>query len=1059
MSRGRLAAAVLVLLSLALASVWWWRQKQGAPAGDETTSTKPDRVAIVRDKLAARERGEIDQSASSVGGKVVGEDGKGIAGALVLLTPKGFGEAEGRTPGKPAAPQYVTSDAGGGWSIADVRPGRYTLGASARGYLPGRLLAVNVEAGRANTGFDLVLMTGGHTLSGTVSDIGGGAIDGALVAITRVDEGNILSFDRAPAGAITDDEGRFAFQVKSGHYTVTAKHDDYVTDHIGAEVADGPRHLALTLTPGASVSGIVRSSPGGEPVAGAVVIAGDGDNSGFTVAGFGDHRVVSDGDGRFTFHGLSSGVHALTAVADKHATVEPVEVALGVAEQVDGVEVWVEAAFKISGFVVRRGHEQEGGLEGVLVGAFSLQPPALFAATTPSAADGYFEVLGVRKGNYMVGAVGEEALPNLTGTSAQVDDADVNDVLVVMDPGVALRGRVTPAKPATITVGVDTESLGLSNVLASIGNAFVRGRAEGDGVFELAPVAAGKLTITAIGDDGSKGQLTIEVADVDQDGLVIELAPRATMSGRVVDAHGTPLAGATVRAHSEKPSPRDGLVINMRGGGGGNQATTTEQGTFALRGLEGGAYLVSVDDGGAALGWADPKDPKDPNAPVKVEVVPPLGAEGLELVVEARDGRIRGVVLDSEGAPVVDAWVSAMLEGSAKEVLSERFERRNPGERRAEVPASKTMTDLEETGFFAERSKPTLTDGDGAFEITKLRAGVYTVVAEAGKGAAKVRQQGVVPGSRVKLELAALASIHGVVERSGAKASDVTISVEGPSDRSKRAHRGEFRIDRLEPGKYEVSARSSDGFAQTEVEVAAGDDVEVKLSLAGFARLRGKLVDATGAPIAGIKVMVMPDKGEPSMSAALSLLTGGGPTTDGDGKFEVDEVPPGTGQVQFIDGDASFGGQVATAKYKVGGDEDEDLGTITGVAAGKVAKGERGDLGLTTHVATFAKRPRASGAKDDDRPAPDDNERLWVIAVEIGGAADAAGIEPGDEITAIDGQGVAGLGCATAALLLSSQNVRDGQDVSLVIDREGSSSTIRVRARPQDGDKGPDAGK
>ena len=522
-------------------------------------------------------------------------------------------------------------------------PGRYTLGASARGFLPGRAAKVDVVAGRDNGGFDITLAVGGHALTGTVADIGGGPIEGVLVSVTRMDEGNLMSFDRAPAGALTDDEGRFAFQVKSGQYVITAQHADYVSDMMMTEVAEGPRNVSMTMTPGATVSGIVRAHPGGEPVVGAVVVAGGADDGGgFTIAGFGEHRVVTDGEGRFTLHGLASGVHGLTAVAAKHATPEPVEVALGVAEHLDGVEVWVEAAFTISGFVVRRGHEQEGGLEGVLVGAFSMQPPALFAAATPSAADGYFEILGVRKGNYMVGAIGEEALPNFTGTGAQVEDHDVSDVLVVMDPGVALRGRVNPPKPATVTVTLDTESLGFSNILTSIGNAFVRGRAEQDGAFELKPVAGGKLKITATGDDGSHGELSVEVGELDVDGLVIELTPRATLAGRVVDAHGKAVAGATVKAEpKDKKKGSDNFSFNMNGSNpfGDTQATTTEDGSFSVRGLEGGTYLVSVRDRGPALAWAEPKDEQSPSAPLEVEV-PADGVADLQLAVEARDGRI-----------------------------------------------------------------------------------------------------------------------------------------------------------------------------------------------------------------------------------------------------------------------------------------------------------------------------------------------------------------------------------------------------------------------------------
>ena len=121
------------------------------------------------------------------------------------------------------------------------------------------------------------------------------------------------------------------------------------------------------------------------------------------------------------------------------------------------------------------------------------------------------------------------------------------------------------------------------------------------------------------------------------------------------------------------------------------------------------------------------------------------------------------------------------------------------------------------------------------------------------------------------------------------------------------------------------------------------------------------------------------------------------------------------------------------------------LGTITGVRAG-TAKGERGRLGLSTRVAIWSSDRERPVPSPTDRPAPDDAERLWVMSVDVDGAADWAGIAPGDEIVAIDGQGVAGLGARTAAVLLAPQNLRAGQDVGIEIDRDGSAQTITVRA-------------
>src|SRR5262249_37926031 len=160
---------------------------------------------------------------------------------------------------------------------------------------------------------------------------------------------------------------------------------------------------------------------------------------------------------------------------------------------------------------------------------------------------------------------GEEALPNLTGTSAQIVDADVDDLLVVMDPGVTVRGRVDPPRSASVQVTLDGESAGFSDMIAAIGNAMLRARSSDDGVFELRPAAAGKLKRVAEADDGSYGELPIEIGGDDIEGAVIELQPRATLAGRVEDANGKPVAGVQVRATKRGADAMASFRISMNG--------------------------------------------------------------------------------------------------------------------------------------------------------------------------------------------------------------------------------------------------------------------------------------------------------------------------------------------------------------------------------------------------------------------------------------------------------------------------------------------------------------
>ena len=1058
MARRRWATLGLLVLLLAGIGGWWWTRRASdadANAGDEATSeAAAERARIVRDKQAARARGEIDMRPASVSGRVTrADDGKPIAGAIVLLTPKGFGDGSAATPGKQAEPLHARTDAKGDWRIDEVKPGRFALSASARGFLPARLQGVDVQAGQDNTDRDLQLVAGGIELRGSVTDISGGPIEGALVQIMRMDEGNLIDFGRAPSAVLTDDDGAFVASVPRGSFTLTASHPEYVAETEMVQV-EGPRTIALVLAPGSTISGIVRALPDGAPVAGAIVFANaaDRDGGGFTVGGWGEARVVSDQNGAFELRGLSAGVRAVTASSPTHASVDAVEVALGVAEQVTGIEVWVDRSFRISGFVVRRGAEEEGGLEGVLVGAFSLQPPALFAATAPTAEDGWFEITGVRPGSYMVGAIGEEALPNITGTSAQVVDADVDDLLVVMDPGVTVRGRVEPPMAASVQVTLDTESMGFSDILTSIGNALLRARSTDDGVFELRPVASGKLKLVAEADDGSHGELSIEVGSDDIDGAVIELHPRATLAGRVEDANGKPVAGVTVRAEKQgAEGPEGGMRIAFNGarGAGTQEASTAEDGTFAVKGLEEGRYDVTVSERSGVLAWAKPEKPEEPDAP-RVLDVPERGTADVVLTIEARDGVIRGSVVDDEGVAIADAWVTAYREGTG-EAMRRSFDRDKPEQREAVMPEDDDEGDTGALDRMLGKEKPVLTDERGQFVIEKLRTGSYTIVAEADRGAARARKTGIAPGSRVALELDSLGAIAGTVELGDKPIEGVSIEVKGPVQRSKQVRdpSGTFRIERLDPGHYEVKASGKQGIARAEVDVEHGKTASVKLELEGYGKLRGIVVDGTGKGIAGLTALAQ-SKGDVSPTAVLGMFTGTGPTTDGQGRFEIGEVPPGEGTVTFFDRDAIEGGTSAEVSYTIDGGEEVDLGTITAVVTAKVPAAERGELGLTTTATKWSGRPRVKGS-DDERPAPDDADHLWVRAVDVGGAAEAAGVEPGDEIIAIDGQQVASLGARTAAALLRPQSVRDGQSVSLQLDRAGSgrTATITAKARKQ----------
>jgi hypothetical protein len=348
-----------------------------------------------------------------------------------------------------------------------------------------------------------------------------------------------------------------------------------------------------------------------------------------------------------------------------------------------------------------------------------------------------------------------------------------------------------------------------------------------------------------------------------------------------------------------------------------------------------------------------------------------------------------------------------------------------------------------------------LSGEDGRFEFTGLARRTYTLRVEALRGSARGRATKVALGSDVRVQVAPLAELSGTVRAADKPVTRYQVTVRrkpggfgGLQENVDRAD-GTFHQDHLEPGQYVVIASADAGRAQQEVEVKAGEHARVVVELKPWAKLRGVLLDARGGqPLAGMTAVVRPTDG--FEAAFFDTLLGKGPRTDATGRFEVTRIAPGKGSLELFDGDLMSQQVVAQVPFEVEAGVEKDLGTIHGVSVAKVPKAERGELGMRLLVATEARRPQAPGTTVEplkEKEDPNAPKHLYVSAVTVGGPADKAGLQPGDELLAIDG--VSGLGADNAERLLTPGNIRRGQSVAIERERDGSRETVTLEAIAQ----------
>jgi len=452
------------------------------------------------------------------------------------------------------------------------------------------------------------------TCSVSVADAFGGAVEGAS-----------LLGDGGRIGE-TDGSGQISWAERRASLPVTVVGDGYVRR--GATVVC-PGPTTLVLTPESVLAGLVRARDARAPQADVTVSAGA-------------FETRSDAAGRFVLRGLPPGTYALRARARRWvgAHREPVTLEIGAVRT--GLEIELERAYAVD--VVVRDHR------GAPVPDARLRCAELHGQTDQ---EGRHSFVGLLPGAYEVELFGsaDPRAPSLLHERVRVEvvDRDVEALLSLEERftlGVEIRDRAGVGVRAVRVDFTQTRRDARSSTSCTT---------DGTGRCEMAGLAAGEVELRAdLPRFNPRREVVTRSASV-QIALDDELR---SLSGRVVDREGEPVAERAVVARPRRPEVKGALT------------TSDSRGAFSFEHLAAEAYQLEVH-AGAALS-ARPEEVRDVDLSTR-------SSADLEIVLASARRKLSGIVLGADGTPAANAVVT-MSEYDAHGCW-----RRGPGPGRAAV--------------------------------------------------------------------------------------------------------------------------------------------------------------------------------------------------------------------------------------------------------------------------------------------------------------------------------------------------------------------------------------